>query len=175
MPGGATVLIAGNAPTRVAAADFDGNSTVDLLVAADGDAALRLFRNSGEPGLDPSEVAIESFQEALASPFEASPGRHTQMLLGDINVDGNIDVLLATEFTRSDSTLTTSVRFYLGTGTGAFSSSRLVSPTRLGDRNAQLAIDLGDINSDGVLDLSVGWFQALGSGDNLRVLLGSSR
>lgn len=173
--GSAEVLVAGNAPTRVAADDFDRNGTVDLLVAADGDASLRLFLNSGQPATDPREVLIEAFGESLASPLPTQPGRHTSLLLGDINGDGNVDALLATEFTLASGSLTSSVAFYLSSGTGAFGNPTLVSPARLGDRDARLSLDLGDINSDGVPDLSLGWFQAGTGGDNLRVLLGGSR
>ncbi len=167
------VLVAGNAPSRVAADDFDRNGTIDLLVAAD--ESLWLFLNSGQPGANPAEVAIQSFHEVYGAPLTAERGQHTNLLLGDINGDGNVDALLATEFRRVNGTLTSSVVFYLSSGTGEFSNFRLVSPTRLGDRDARLSVDLGDINSDGVPDLSIGWFQTGGGGDNLRVLLGGSR
>jgi len=174
---GARALIAGDRPTRLVASDMDGNGTVDLLVATDGDLRLRLFKNSGAPAPDPADVAIESFVESSGPPLRTPDGRQTNLLLGDINGDGNVDALLATEFTRSNGTLTSSVVYYLSSGTGQLSPFTRVSPTRLGDRDARLAVDLGDINSDGVPDLSIGWFPPLtggAGGNNLIVLLGGS-
>jgi hypothetical protein len=173
--GDAEVLVVGNAPARLAVADYDRNGTDDLLAACDEDASLRLFLNSGEPAGDPRQVALENFSESLGSPLPTTPGRHTHLLLGDINGDGNVDALLATESTRSNGDLTTAVAFYLSSGTGSFAMPTYVSPTRLGDRDAPLSLDLADVNSDGVPDLSLGWYQDTDGGDNLRVLLGGSR
>lgn len=178
-PGGAQVLLGGSAPTQLAAADFDGNGTIDLLVASQGDAALHLFLNNGAPGSAPLEVNLDAFHESLASPTAAAPGRPTSLLIGDINGDGNKDALLSTE-SMANNIRDTSVAFFLSSGTGEFASPVFVSATRIGSSdnahlNARLAADLADFNGDDVLDLAVVW-NTQGTGDrNVRVLFGGSR
>lgn len=178
-PGGAQVLLCGSAPTRLAAADFDGNGIVDLLVASQGDAALHLFLNNGTPASSPLEVNLDAFQESLASPVAAAPGRPTRLLIGDINGDGNVDALLSTE-SLANNVRSTAVAFFLSSGTGAFDTPVFVSSTRIGSNDAEhldarLSIDLADVNADGVLDLAVAW-NTSGFGDrNVRVLFGGSR
>ena len=48
-----------------------------------------------------------------------------------------------------------------------------VSPSRLGDQDAVMTLDLGDWNRDNVLDLFVGWDVPMDF--NARVLFGGSR
>jgi hypothetical protein len=173
VPGGPQVLLAGNAPTLVAAADFDHNGTVDLLVAVGGDATLRLFLNDGTPASMAGEVNLAAFHESLASPLPLSPGRPLSLLLGDINGDGAVDALCVTESTGP--TMSTSVAFYLNSGTGVFADPSFVSPTRLGSGIGALVLDLGDYNGDGVPDLAVGLNVTNPSERNVRVLFGGSR
>lgn len=170
--GGAQVLLAGNAPTLLAAEDFDTNGTIDLLVTAANDATVRLFLNSGQPATANGEVVLEAFTESFASRRPASPGRQTRLLLDDINSDGNVDVLLATESWTQP--LSSAVAFYLSSGTGDLVGPTLVSGTRLGDRPAPMSIDLGDFNGDGVPDLLVGWATATPE-RNIGVLFAGSR
>jgi hypothetical protein len=172
--GGASILVAGNAPTQVAAADFDRNGTDDLIVASAGDASLHLLLNSGIAAADPREVRLESF-ESLGSPLQLPAGDTTFLHLGDINGDGNIDVLIASQGTTTSGERSTSVVFYLGSGTGELAGPEFVSPTRLGDRDAGLVVDLGDFNGDGVPDLLVGWSTSAANDRNVRVLFGGSR
>ncbi|MEQ1632124.1 MAG: VCBS repeat-containing protein, partial [Planctomycetota bacterium] len=167
-------LVTGNSPTQLGAADFDGSGSVDLMVACDGDATLLVYLNSGLPSTNVDEVAIAAFTESYGSPLSTRLGRHTHLLLGDINGDGTVDALLATESTIAGGDLSTDVVFHLSTGAGEFGNGIRVSPTRLGNRNARLSIDLGDINRDAVPDLTLGWFQGGTQADNLLVLLGGS-
>ncbi|GAB4149266.1 MAG: hypothetical protein Fur0037_17600 [Planctomycetota bacterium] len=172
--GGPTVLLAGSAPTRIGATDFDGNGTIDLVVASQDDAALHLMLNDGTPADPPSEVEVGAFHESLASPSPASPGLPTYLRIGDINGDGNEDVLLADE-SISSGARSTAVAFYLSSGTGELGTPHFVSPTRIGNHDARLSLDLADINGDRVLDLSVSW-DSSGPGErNVRVLFGGSR
>lgn len=171
---GPQVLLAGSNPTELAAADFDQDGRVDLLVACRGDASLRLFRNTSAVGVD-GEVRVGEFAEALGSPLPAAVGLPTRLLLADVNGDGNDDVVAAVEFTAGSGVRSTSVASYLGSGAGEFTGPRFVSPQRLGDRDSHLALDVGDWNRDGVPDLFLGWGTSAATDINLRVLFGGTR
>jgi len=173
--GGAQVLLSGNGPTLPVAADFDGNGTTDLLVSAAGDSSLRLFLNNGTPADPPVEVAIESFTESFASPRQVAPGNHRFLNLGDINRDGNVDVLLTTDSLSQSLERSTTVAFYLSTGTGELVGPTFSSQARIGNRNALVSVDLGDFNGDGVPDLPVAWNAEPQGQRNVIVLFGGSR
>ncbi|MCR9245914.1 MAG: VCBS repeat-containing protein [bacterium] len=174
--GGPQVLLAGSKPTRVAADDFDNDGVTDLLVAAAGDSSLRLFRNTSLPASALGEdVDIAAFVEARASPRALTPGFPTTLQLGDVDGDGAIDAVVAVEGSSAGPP-GTSVAFYLSTEPGVFGDARFVSPSRLGNRSAPMALGLGDYNRDGVLDLFIGWDTNLGFTDrNVRVLFGGAR
>ena len=172
--GGAQVLLAGSAPTRLAAADFDGDGLVDLLVACANDGTLRLFRNTAPLTGQQGQVAIDRFVESLSSPRQLPAGEPRTLRLGDVNGDGSIDVIVVVEQAEAGQR-STSVSYYLSTEPGVFGDPRPVSPSRLGDRNAELVLDQGDWNRDGLLDLFLAW-NTHGTGDrNVRVLFGGSR
>lgn len=176
MPGAAQVLLAGSAPTQLAAADFDRDGRIDLLVADEVDASLRLFRNVAAPQPGQPNVDIGAFVESLSSPQPMAPGLPTALHLTDVNGDGNVDAVAVVEFqSATTQSLSTSVAFYLGSGSGELASPQFVSPMRVGDRNAHLASDIGDFNRDGVPDLLLAW-PSFGTGDrNVRVLFGGTR
>lgn len=171
---GPQVLLAGSRPTLLAAADFDRDGSVDLLVACRGDSTLRLFRNTAPPVAGGVGVAVGAFVQALGSPWSLGPGTPTFLLLSDVDGDGNLDAVAATE-AMSGAVRSTAVAVYLSTGTGAFDGPRSVSPSRIGNRNAVLAGDLGDWNRDGLPDLLCGWSSSAGGDINLRVLFGGTR
>lgn len=172
--GGPQVLLAGSDPRQVAANDFDGDGLVDLLVACKGDRSLRLFRNTSAPGGDPYPVDVGAFVEAFGSPKELAAGTPTVLRLGDVNGDGNLDAVVATEFSGG-SGVSTSVATYLSSGTGELSDARFASATRLGLFGQRLSLDIGDWNRDDVPDLFLGWGVQGPSLVNLRVLFGGTR
>jgi hypothetical protein len=172
---GVQVLLAGANPTEIAAADFDRDGLVDLLVAGAGDSALRLFRNVAQPRPGQPEVDVGAFLESLASPQPLAGGRPMALRLADLNGDGRIDAVAVTEFTAAGGVRSSSVAFYLSSAAGEFSGPQFVSPLRVGDRDATLVLDLGDWNRDAVPDLFLGW-NTFGNGDrNVRVLFGGTR
>ena len=171
---GPTTLFAGSGPTELAAADFDRDGRVDLLIAGD-DAALRLFRNTSlvQPGQP--EVDIAAFVESLTSPQPLAPGMPTALRLTDVNGDGRFDAVATIVGTNAGGGQTTSVAFYLSSAAGEFSGPQFVSPDRVGDRDANLVLDIGDWNRDALPDLFLGW-DTNGPGDrNVRVLFGGTR
>lgn len=174
--GGPQVLLAGSGPTQVAAADFDRDGGIDLLVACRSDQTLRLFRNTAVPGTVPGVVQVGAFVEAPDSPWQLDPGEPRRLQLADVNGDGSIDAAVMVEFTSTfGGQRSTTVATYLSSGTGELVGPRFVSPQRLGNRNARLSCDLGDWNRDGVPDLFLGW-NTFAPGDiNLRVLFGGTR
>lgn len=171
---GARALVVGNAPTQLAAGDFDGNGAVDLMVACDDDSTLRVLLNTGQPAVAAGEVAVAAFVESFGSPLPTPVGRHTHMLLGDIDGDGNVDALMSTEATTTSGELSTRVTFHLSSGAGEFGAGRSVSPSRLSNRDAPLSLQLFDLNRDGLPDLTLGWAQSGSQSNNLLVLLGGS-
>lgn len=172
-PGGPQNLLAGDRPVRLASSDFDGDGLSDLLVACLGDRTLRMFRNADAPGGVSNEVNVGAFEEGLGSPWELSAGVPTVLQLSDVNGDGNLDVVVATEFTGS--TTRTTVASYLSTGTGDFGDARFTSTVRVGRFEEPLSLDLGDWNSDGVPDLFIGWSRQETGLANLRVLFGGTK
>lgn len=174
-PLGPQVLIAGDAPTRLAAEDFDGDGLVDLLLIAAGDNSLRLFRNVAPVTGLQGEVAIGQFVESQTA-RQLPQGAPKRLLLADVNGDGRTDVITVVE-NRPGGTgpRSTTVSFHLSTGPGAFAERSVVSASRLGDRDAVLSLDVGDWNRDGVLDLFLGWNTQGPQDRNVRVLFGGSR
>ena len=171
--GGPERLLAGSQPARLVATDFDGDGVSDLMVACQGDRSLRLFRNTDAPGGQTNEVNVAAFEEALGSPWELAAGDPTIMKLSDVNGDGNLDVVVVTEFVGM--TTSSSVATYLSTGAGQFSDARFASATRVGLFSQRLSLDLGDWNSDGVPDLFLGWALEPLDSSNLRVLFGGTK
>ena len=108
--------------------------------------------------------------QALSSPRALPPGTPLDLRLADINGDGATDAL-----TVVDDDGTPTVAFYLSDEPGVFDDAQFVSPSRVGARAAELAVDLGDWNRDGVLDLFVGWGTNGLTDRNVRVLFGGSR
>src|SRR5690606_19029114 len=91
--------------------------------------------------------------------------------------DGNLDVVMVTEFTSSSVPQRTrsSVATYLTSGTGEVSDARFVSASRVGLFDERLSLDIGDWNRDGVPDLFLGWGLRALATVNLRVLLGGTK
>lgn len=176
IPGETQQLLAGNEPVLVTAADFDGDGLKDLMVACRGDRSLRLFRNTVAPGGNANEVDVGAFEESIASRRELAAGVPTAMRLSDVNGDGNLDVVVVTEFvSASPDNTRSSVATYLSSGTGEVSEARFVSASRVGLFEERLSLDIGDWNRDGVPDLFLGWGLQATATVNLRVLFGGTK
>jgi FG-GAP-like repeat/Cep192 domain 4/FG-GAP repeat len=134
--------------TSVAVADVNGDGKPDLLVA-------------NLCGNDPNCIGVGSvgvllgngdgsFQAALS--YESGGYQPTSLAVGDVNGDGNLDLLVAnsceTEITQCDIGV---VGVLLGNGDGTFQTAVGYGTSGYG----ATSIAVGDVNGDGKLDLVV--------------------
>jgi hypothetical protein len=127
-------------PMDIATADVNHDGHLDIVAAA-GERVTTLL-GDGNGGF----AALPAFDV---------PGEFAQIALGDLNGDGNIDLVVASlgkfQFPA------TFVQVFLGTGTGSFT---FLQETDLG--GALSGIALADVDTDGHLDLVLGLRPASG-------------
>jgi hypothetical protein len=139
------------------AADFTGNGFVDVVtlqyLSASDRSELILFE--GAAGLSWTPRVLDSLA-----------GRWNSAILGDINNDGKLDILVSGDG-RSDN-----LPLYLGDGIGGFESQFITLDHGIGGLNF---LNLSDLNDDGVTDLVAGrspGTAGIGSWDGFELLLG---
>jgi FG-GAP-like repeat/Bacterial Ig-like domain (group 3)/Putative Ig domain len=143
-----TTLSSGGRPTDIVVGDFNGDGRADLAIANDLGNSVTIYLGNGNGtfgtastvgvGLAPSSVAV-----------------------GDFNSDGRLDLVVTNG--SSGSTVGQTVTVLLGNGNGTFQSPRSYA-TGTNPR----AVVVGDLNSDGKLDLVV----ANSGASSVSVLLG---
>ncbi len=137
----------------LAAARMDADADLDLVAMDGGNYGARVF-----PGDGAGAFAVGDYGSAR-------PGNEAEdIAVGDVNGDGKLDVLTANSSTRNVSVL-------VGDGAGnlADASAAAVFPT--GADGRARAVDVGDLNGDGRLDVVT----ANGSpADSVSVLLGNA-
>ena len=138
-----SIFPTGPNPWAIVAADFNGDSKLDLAIANQDDHTLTLLLGNGNGTFTPapgSPVTVGNNPNALAT--------------ADLNSDGKLDLVVA----NSDGTLT----ILLGNGDGTFTPSA-GSPIAVGGPAFSVAI--GDFNSSGRLGIAVA------TGANVMVLV----
>ena len=127
----------------VALGDIDGDGDLDLVFANAGYQATgeqnRIFVNDG----------TGTFTEATAGNLPASCDTSTCVVLGDVDGDGDLDLMFGNGSRSPDRNC-----LYLNDGRGHFDDGAARElPDVIGD---VVSVALGDIDGDGDLDLAVG-------------------
>lgn len=119
--------------TALALADVEGDGDLDLLIGNEGEQN-RLYLNDGR-GV---------FTDVTAVRLPVDSDRNSSVAFGDVDGDGDPDVLLGNG--QQD-------RLYLNDGTGSFTDATANLPTDGDDNNS---VDLFDVDGDGDLDAFIG-------------------
>lgn len=136
---GTQQVTVGLGPYALAIGDIDGDGDLDLLTANSGRSTPTASGNTTV------SVRLNDGQGNFSGNQEFSVGATPEeLVLGDIDGDGDLDVLIAKGFSSSSSAV--SVR--LNNGRGQFSGTQEVEVG-----TAPNALVLGDVDGDGDLDL----------------------
>jgi sugar lactone lactonase YvrE len=143
---------AGNYPTAIAVADFNGDGIPDMAVANDHDGTVTILLGNGNG----------TFEQAASSPITVGSSP-SSIAVGDFNGDGVADLAVAQ--------MGGSVTILLGNGNGTFTEAS-GSPIAFSD--APDCVVVGDFNGDGKADLAViGANEAESTSSSLAILLGN--
>jgi hypothetical protein len=134
--GAANDFVVGNTPIAAAAGLFKTGGLTSLAVLNSGDSTISIALGNG----DGTFVAARAFKAGLDRKAIAS---------GDLNGDGRSDLVVASYCSISANCTTDgSVVVFLGNADGAYTQSASYALGR-----SPVAVALGDVNSDGKLDI----------------------
>jgi hypothetical protein len=159
--GSGRLFFAGNfpvsgAPVSVSTGDFNNDGKLDIVTANEG---------FGTPNQNTTSLLLGNGLGGFSSPliFPLGGISPQQIAVADFNRDNNLD--LVTVNSTSDN-----ISVLLGNGNGNFSSPQIFSLRTAQTFNLQAtSLAVGDVNSDGKLDVVVSAFNSV----NAIVLLGS--
>jgi len=134
-----SVYAVGTAPQAAVLGDVDRNGSIDLVVANGSAISISVLLNNGA-GVFNTKVDYPALTVAQQGADPAAQPR--SIALGDLNGDGNPDVVVGNSGSRNISVL-------LGNGAGAFAAPVLVNA--LG--SSPMAIAIADMNGDARQDI----------------------
>jgi len=127
----------------LAFADVDGDKDLDMLVANVG-SANHLLLNNGKG----------QFVRAPASAFPKDGDETHDLVVADLDGDGDLDLFLANGRHRLPSSTGEQNRLYQNDGKGGFTDVTTKALPKVSD--ASLGVDAADVDGDGDVDLYVG-------------------
>lgn len=130
---------------NISIADFDGDGFDDLFVVT----------SNGDDVIFPGSAS--GFSTSYTTAITADDHGFAYGISGDFNADGSDDIVIA-RGTVSD--LEKALDIYLNDGSGSFTLNQSISGTQL------TALQLGDIDGDGSLDMITGSYEDDGDGQS---------
>jgi hypothetical protein len=142
-------------PRALALGDLDGDGDDDAVVALSGSDAVAVLENDGGT-LVVAQAMVGIASREVGAPFAAQP---REVVLGDVDGDGDLDAVTANRATSPGPNFHSSVSLLLNDGAGALAlatespgpAMRVAAPYQVG--RSAVAIALGDVNGDGALDI----------------------
>jgi hypothetical protein len=128
---------AGNGPVSIAAADFDGDGKMDLVISDNGSDQLTILKNNS---------VVDSFMFSTAATLTV-PSQPLQVITGDFNNDGKPDIVVPCFGASSVVVLQNNA------ATGTLNSSSFSTPVSYPLSTGGFGIAIGDVNGDGRMDL----------------------
>jgi len=142
---------------RLRSGDFNKDGYADIVTTNFEGSSVTILLSDGKG----------SFKEASGSPFPAGKSPFG-VAVGDINKDGNADLVVANYSGRPDNLKDDGVTVLLGDGSGGF---RAVAGSPFATGNAPTRVAIGDVDGDGNPDIAVCNSQS----DNLTILRGNGK
>jgi len=130
----------GSRPNSVVLGDVDGDRDLVLLTTNFNDNTVSVRLNNGHG----------SFSAPATNPDPAVGNAPISVVVGDVDGDGDLDLLTANYYTRTASAGTT-VSVRLNDGHGSFSAPAINPEPAVGSNPSSVV--LGDVDGDGDLDL----------------------
>ena len=133
-------FVTGDAPLSVAVADLNLDGKLDLAVADLNVSTVSVLLNTTAPGAATPGFATKQDVDTGANPRSVS--------VGDLNGDGKLDVAVANVSSDTVSVL-------LNTSAAGAAASSFTAKQDFGTGATPVVVTVGDLNSDGKLDLAV--------------------